>query len=199
MYLSRLFVDPVDARAVRTLARPYLLHQAVMAGFDPAQRGNTRVLFRLEPERKHGRVVLLIQSEVKPEWDTSLDRFFGERAQAEVKELRLAVTVGQRVRFRLRANPSLKRDGKRLGVYGETRQRAWFERKLESVGVGSPDYRVVDEGLVHDRDPHLEFQSALYEGVLQVRDPQALLVALKAGVGSGKGFGFGLLSLAPAC
>ena len=54
------------------------------------------------------------------------------------------------------------------------------------------------EGLVQDRDPRLELQSALYEGLLSVRDPQALIAALTAGIGSGKAFGFGLLSLAPA-
>jgi CRISPR system Cascade subunit CasE len=198
MHLSRLVVDATDGRAGRTLARPYLLHQAVMAGFDPDRRGNTRVLYRLEPERPRGRAVLLIQSEITPQWHRSFDCFFGERKQAEMKELRLALAAGQRLRFRLRANPCLRRDGKRLGLYGETRQRAWLERKLASAGAVPLDFQVVDEGLVQDRDPHLEFQSALYEGLLQVRIPQALLETVRAGIGSGKGFGFGLLSLAPA-
>lgn len=198
MHLSRLAVDPVDPRAGRTLSRPYLLHQAVMAGFDPERRGDARVLFRIEPERPRGRAVLLVQSEVAPEWSRAFDRFFGERGQADVKEARLALSAGQRLRFRLRANPTVKREGKRLGLYGESNQRSWLERKLEGAGSAAVEFRVVDEGLVKDRDAHLELQSALYEGFLQVRDPQALVTAVAAGIGSGKAFGFGLLSLAPA-
>jgi len=37
-----------------------------------------------------------------------------------------------------------------------------------------------------------------YEGLLQVTDPHLLVEAVRAGIGSAKGFGFGLLSLAPA-
>jgi CRISPR system Cascade subunit CasE len=174
MHLSRLVVDPVDSRVDRTLARPYLLHQAVMAAFDPEGRSGARVLFRLEPERPQGRVMLLVQSDVEPDWGRAFDRFFGGKAWAEVKELRLALGAGQRLRFRLRANPVLKHNGKRLGLYGEERQRAWLERKIESAGAEAMDYQVVDEGLVRDRDPHLEFQSALYVGKsVWVRSPVA--------------------------
>ena len=62
MYLSRLLLDPIEPRTARTLSRPYLLHQAVMAGFDPDERGETRVLYRVEPERPSGKVILLVQS-----------------------------------------------------------------------------------------------------------------------------------------
>lgn len=39
--------------------------------------------------------------------------------------------------------------------------------------------------------------AVLFEGVLQVTDPDKLRIAVGAGIGSAKGFGFGLLSLAP--
>ena len=35
-----------------------------------------------------------------------------------------------------------------------------------------------------------------YEGLLQVGDPERLLQAVRGGIGSAKGLGFGLLSLA---
>jgi CRISPR system Cascade subunit CasE len=198
MYLSRLVLDPAKPRAGRALARPYLLHQAVMAGFDPEERGDTRVLFRIEPERPPGRVILLVQSEAEPQWNRASERFFGPLICAQMKELRIALSAGQRLRFRLRANPTVKREGKRLGLYGEERQRLWLQRKFDQGGVSVGDFRVVDEGLTTDRDPPLELQSALYEGSLVVRDPGALMDAVRAGIGTGKAFGFGLLSLARA-
>jgi CRISPR system Cascade subunit CasE len=39
-------------------------------------------------------------------------------------------------------------------------------------------------------------QAVTFDGLLRVTDPEALLAALAGGIGSGKGFGFGLLSLA---
>jgi CRISPR system Cascade subunit CasE len=218
MHLSKLVVDATDGQTGRTLAEPYLLHQAIMAGFAPDRRGDTRVLFRLEPERPRGRTVLLVQSEAEPEWDRVFDRFFGERIWAEVKELRLALAPEQRLRFRLRANPTVRKRfpdlaGKslRIGIYGdnettaEEKLRAWLDRKLDQAGAVSNDYRVIDEGRVCGWASHggvrrrLEFQSVLFEGTLIARDPQTLQGAIRQGIGSGKGFGFGLLSLAPAC
>lgn len=198
MHYSRLIVNPADPRAARTLAHPYLLHQAVMAGFDPAGRGDTRVLFRVEPERPLGKVVLLVQSEVRPQWDRAADRFFGDGIQTATKERRIELAAGQRLRFRLRANPTVRREGKRIGLYGEASQRGWLTRKLEAAGAALLDCRTVDEGLIQERDPPLELQAALYDGVLGVRDPQALVTCVATGIGPAKAFGFGLLSLAPA-
>jgi CRISPR system Cascade subunit CasE len=44
----------------------------------------------------------------------------------------------------------------------------------------------------------LTHQAVLYVGALAVRDNTAFLQAYKKGIGSGKAFGFGLLSLARA-
>ena len=41
-------------------------------------------------------------------------------------------------------------------------------------------------------------RSVLFEGLLQVTDPDAFRQTLIRGIGSGKSFGFGLLSIAPA-
>jgi len=49
-----------------------------------------------------------------------------------------------------------------------------------------------------DDERRMRFVSAQFDGILQVREPELLLKALRNGIGSGKGLGFGLLSLAPA-
>ena len=45
---------------------------------------------------------------------------------------------------------------------------------------------------------HLTFGSVVFEGVLQVTDALKFREALQKGIGSGKAYGFGLLSIAPA-
>ena len=54
-------------------------------------------------------------------------------------------------------------------------------------------------GLKKDEDGvrRLQFYAVQFDGVLQVTDADLLVRAVQAGIGSGKGFGFGLLSLAP--
>lgn len=46
--------------------------------------------------------------------------------------------------------------------------------------------------------PNLTFGAVLFEGVLRVTDAAAFRAALERGIGSGKAYGFGLLSVAPA-
>jgi CRISPR system Cascade subunit CasE len=61
----------------------------------------------------------------------------------------------------------------------------------------------VDEGLVRGKTgvcPHdhgLQLASVRFEGVLRVVDPERMAATLQTGIGSGKGLGFGLLSIAP--
>jgi len=43
----------------------------------------------------------------------------------------------------------------------------------------------------------LTFAAVIFEGVLRVEDSQAFREALERGIGPGKAFGFGLLSVAP--
>jgi CRISPR system Cascade subunit CasE len=174
-----------------------------MAAFEPETRGETRVLFRREPEPRGGWSVLLVQSEVRPDWERAAERFRLEGMQSCVKEWDPVLRPGQQFRFRLRANPTVKRNGKRLGLFGKDeagrdRQLEWLRTRMERGGCRVAGARVVDEGLLENREPRLEFQSALFEGGLCVEEPHRAEEIVRSGVGSAKGFGFGLLSLAAA-
>jgi len=121
-----------------------------------------------------------------------------------VKPLELHLAVGQVLAFRLRANPTVKRDGKRRGLVQEEDQRAWLERKAADGGFRVLSARITREGAVRgkvrrgDEKHNLLLLAVRFDGLLQVADPERLVATVRRGVGSGKGFGFGLLSLAPA-
>jgi CRISPR system Cascade subunit CasE len=216
MYLSRIILPLVDRRAQELLGKPYELHRALMSAF-PFPAG--RVLFRVEPlddSSTAGRAVVLVQSLDKPKWNS---RQLPEGAMAEVKELKLHLEKGQRLRFRLRANPTKRskpedaaveaqRSGQRLGLLTEESQQAWIVRKGESGGfkvvsviiIQEDDPKSMSKGrkTVEGKEHEMSLLAVRYEGVLEVSDPRRLLETLQAGIGSGKGLGFGLLSLAPA-
>ncbi len=133
-----------------------------------------------------------------------------------------ALGKGRRLRFRLRANPTRrlpllienrtgKERGKRVEIFGEADQLAWLARKasehgfrLEAARVNPnvANARANPEGKVigwRDRSkPPMKFGSALFEGVLEITDAEAFKRTLAEGIGSGKAYGFGLLSVAPA-
>lgn len=237
MFLSRVYVNPgpeATAADDRLLRSPYLLHQAVFAAFDPETRGPRDVLYRREPELRDGCVAVLVQSETEPDWSRGFAAELARVRVPEVMPLRLSLRMGQRLAFRLRANPTRKivaldsagqpkKNGKRVSLL--TRGPHWEPAlaRLCQQGIDRPstsqvadmllgdwlierlrgaaepeDFQVVDEGLVEDSRHQLAFKSVRFDGVLRVTEGDELMKRIRAGIGTAKGFGFGLLSLAPA-
>ncbi len=210
MYLSRLTLNPRSHRVRRDLGSPYEMHRTLLAAFpDKADGGTGRVLFHVEADHDKGLASVLVQSQVPPDWSrlrTATDYLTKE---PEWKELDPRFQAGQQLLFRLRANPTVKRDGKRHAWLREEDQVAWLRRKACGEGKNSKPAgfrilspRVVPEGVRFGRKTEgtrryeLSWFSVLFEGVLEVTDPEQLKVTLAEGIGSGKGFRFGLLSLA---
>jgi CRISPR system Cascade subunit CasE len=218
MYLSRLILNPRNRRVQREIADPYQMHRSLMNAFpDDLDQGAERVLFRLErPSRtgaRHGGLALLVQSLNLPDWSWLAEPGaqgyllpLGEPNPA-IKSFDVALVPGQMLAFRLRANPTVKRTvagrKKRLGLYREDEQIKWLERKAESGGFRLISVRTSHHenigGRIHREDitHNLRLLSVQFDGLLQATDPDRLWEAVRRGVGSGKGLGFGLLSLAP--
>lgn len=136
MYLSELTFDPWRRDTGRLLADSYALHQRLLLAFpEAADGGSGRMLFRTELEK--GELRLLIQSEREPQWNKLGDL---ARAHRGPKAWQPVFAAGQVLRFRLRANMTVKQDGKRRVLHGasadETRQKqlAWLSRKGEQHG-----------------------------------------------------------------
>jgi CRISPR system Cascade subunit CasE len=216
VYLSRLILNPRNRRVQREVADPYQMHRSLMNAFpDDLDAQAERVLFRLEVHPRTGALTLLVQSLTEPDWSW-LDEP-GARGylspehllppdvpnNPDTKSFDLNLAPGQVLAFRLRANPTVKRKGKRLGLYREEEQVQWLTRKAEQSGFrllsARTSRQTVVGGRVHrDEASHkLRLLSVQFDGLLQVTDPDRLREAVQRGIGSGKGLGFGLLSLAP--
>jgi CRISPR system Cascade subunit CasE len=96
------------------------------------------------------------------------------------------------------ANPTVSRGGKRLGLVGDTAQLAWLDRQGERAGFGVETALVTGSDSVQARKGNMRVTllRVCFEGVLVVKDAAALAAAISAGIGHGKAFGCGLLSLA---
>jgi len=209
MYLSDIQLHCMNRETARLLGDPYKLHAALMSGFpvDGTDAAQERVLFRQEPPMPGSPwVQVIVQSQTKPDWGPLLERH-PDAAHARRKAVELAFQPGQRLRFRLRANPTVTRNGNRLGLVGEPDQRAWLEKRATGFGFALEGYQLIDEGLVggykkgNDGEVgkgwhRMSFRAVCYQGVLRVADADLLRETVSKGIGPAKGFGCGLLSLA---
>jgi CRISPR system Cascade subunit CasE len=132
------------------------------------------------------------------------------------------IVAGMALRFRLRANPTQrigknntdqdeKWRGKRVELRREEDQYSWIARKAEQGGFRllkvatradlenvriSPQANVVGYRSHEPLRPKMTFGVALFEGLLEVQDVERFRQTLISGIGSGKAYGFGLLSIA---
>jgi CRISPR system Cascade subunit CasE len=214
MYLSRLILNPRSRQVQRELSQPYEMHRSIMRAF-PAdlKESEERILWRVDDDPRLG-TILLVQSWDTPNWSwlgaDSAQGYLLPTADVNpaVKPFQLQPAGGQVLRFRLRANPTAKRHfaetghHKRVGLYKEEEQIAWLERKAEaagfcvlSVNLASDDPKA-GQKREQDRMHTLTLLAVRFDGLLQVVDPAKLTHAVQSGIGSAKGLGFGLLSLA---
>jgi CRISPR system Cascade subunit CasE len=180
-------------------------------------------LFRIDPQ-PGGRVMILVQSAVKPDWDYAFHNAgYLLAAPPQVKSFDPSFKAGQHLRFRLAANPTKKidtmkkaereshtheellkkrgRHGKRVPVRAD-QLLDWLTRRAERAGFSvqsgsttvSPSYVYVNKARNGDG---VRLRSVRYDGTLTVTDPGRLREAMEQGIGPGKAFGFGLLSVAP--
>ena len=206
MYLSLLKLNPRARRAMTEASRPYELHRSLMSAFpDKASGRSGRVLFRLDINRETGSISVLVQSEKEPNWN-KLNKATEFVTECKSKQFDPEFVQDQVLRFRLRANPTrrIKDSGKRQGVLGEEAQIEWLRQKGSQGGFEIIDAAVIDEGFAEDkmtdksdRKHNLTVLSTRFDGLLRIVDPGAFRQTIEQGIGSGKGFGFGLLSIAP--
>lgn len=123
--------------------------------------------------------------------------------------------AGQCFRFRLRANPCVTRNGKRLGLLRLEEQETWVQQKGDRHGFSLPQLAALDlskspqeridvwisqeqmlRGKQHAGNG-IRIYSVLYDGILRVTEPHKFRNALQTGIGHGKVMGLGLLSVVP--
>lgn len=220
MYLSLLRLNPASAAVQRDLRDVADLHRTIMRAFpsviDPEveARAYYGILHRLEFERAGGRILLYVQSRVEPDWGQLADGYLHPEEGARVKavgHLYAELKAGRVLRFRLRANPTrkvdtksapdgAKRNGNRVPVRGIEGQVTWLAHKAEEHGFGLLQVHLAATGAgewVKSHSTGRTFQGVVYEGRLVVQDPLSFGEALARGIGPGKAFGFGLLSVGP--
>ncbi|MFJ3799941.1 type I-E CRISPR-associated protein Cas6/Cse3/CasE [Streptomyces sp. NPDC090088] len=217
--LIRIRLDRRCEEVRRDLTWPASMHKTVMSlapeNLGPSPRQQAGLLFRLEDATGPVPPTLLIQSHHLPDL-TRLPPGYGTAETRSLTPMLRALTSGRSVRYRITACALVRRKVPGTGRAFGTKDRhqeeglhgadalAWWQSKATHAGLDlhhtdltplpvhrpQPDR---DKGPTPFRHPLTRF-----EGAATITDPDQLRHALLAGIGRGKPYGAGLLSLAPA-
>lgn len=205
MYLSRAELDPTRRSTMIALTSPQKLHGAVENSFPGERR---RRLWRLDT--LNGKLYLLLLSEDMPDL-TGLCAQFGTGAEPETRPyspLLERVTPGSCWQFRLTANPTRSQKdpadplarGTLKPCYLEFEQEKWLLEQAGKHGFEIPEgaFRVTRKQTYHfskEGKRSVTLLAVTYEGILKVTDPEAFREMLCQGIGRGKAYGLGLMTI----
>ncbi|WP_326557149.1 type I-E CRISPR-associated protein Cas6/Cse3/CasE [Micromonospora sp. NBC_01796] len=186
-------------------------------------RQSQAVLWRLDGV--HRGFVAYVQSSSKPDWSRLPENYLTEAPQVRSLQPVLdAIAPGRRFAFRLIGNPTRtipragnpkspeprrRTNSQRVARRKPEEQLEWLIRKGEQHGFvipsahnGQPDVSpspcLTFTGQKRPNDKgHITLEPVRFEGHLIITDAVAFLDALQKGIGHGKAYGCGLISLAP--
>ena len=208
MFLTRLELDLSRRSTMKALISPNLIHGAVEAAF-PDQR--QRTLWRIDS--LWGKRYLLLLSPTEPDLEQAAKQFGvpGAVPLWETKSyqpLLERVTEGSVWQFRLTANPTkaCKEKGEERGVIRAhitpAHQKKWllercaahgFSLREEGFSVLESRWQRFYKGAA--RNFPVTILAVTYGGQLTVTDPQLFRRTLTEGLGRGKAFGMGLMTV----
>lgn len=211
MYLSRVVLNTDRLETMRAIASPQLLHGAVETSFNTNRIGINRNLWRID--WLGGICYLLILSKDRPDLKHVVKQFgYTEKShQWESKNYKLfleRLRIGDTWGFRLRANPTRssknekqKTDrGKVFAHVTQEQQRQWLLQRAQKNGfsleenqfdVVHTDWKRFSKG-----KSKVTLRTATYEGILTIQDKDKFKEKLLNGIGRGKAYGCGLLTIA---
>lgn len=223
MFLSQIDLNPARQGMHRLGRSPQAMHAAVLACFPPgsdaAGAGDGRVLWRLEQGSSH-RATLYVSSPSRPDFTSIVEQAGWPASEStwrtgSLDPLLGRLTRGQQWAFRLTANPTHAvttpgRDrGRTMAHVTVGQQTDWLLSKAARNGFdivdgeqGQAQLEVVHREVVRfgrRTDGHhrqVELSRVTFDGILEVNDTEALRQAMISGIGRGKAYGCGLLTLA---
>lgn len=199
MMLTQMKLNVLSAQVRRDMADPYEMHRTIQRLTDGQER---RPLWRLEHDGSGQHPVVLLQTEAAPdrrlldEFDSHYLLDFGTR------ENRLLANISAEdvLNFRLHANPTVTRLGKRHGLVEHDDQVAWIARVLDRHGAALHGVRIgASRRMVSGRrrgSKPMIVTGVTFDGQLGVLDADSLRELVSNGIGHAKALGLGLMTLA---
>lgn len=207
LWLTRITPNPRSADARADLADLGGLHRRLMRlmppdGLGDSPRQAAGLLFRVDQSRAGTAILAQSAHSVDP---SGLPAGYGRVESRDLTPLLDHLAIGQRIRYRILANPT-KRVGrsKEYGTQETTTPLrgadadAWWRTRAQDNGL-APQSIIThdrDDAMDRSRGRRIRHAAVLFQGVAAVTDAEAVRAAVRGGIGRGKSHGCGLLSLA---
>ncbi len=204
MFISQIMLDTKKHKTAKALYNRQLMHSALENCFTGSRQ---HPLWRVECEGD--KTKLLVLSKDIPDF-TSFMAQFGEKDYSPMtKEYNAFLDSICKpdivVRFKIVANPTIKHNGKRVPLNENRTVKQpycaldWIKERLSHYG-GNPLKCTLDEYKINvickNNERKGKIAMAEFSGFLRITDPIKLKTALTYGIGHGKAYGCGLLSIA---
>lgn len=206
MFLTEAWLD-ADTAVRRHLHDSYRWHRAVWEAFPGHESDPRQFLTRLDSIRDRFRLYIV------SDWEPQRPAWWPEgESHWRTRQIHKSFFFHKQYGFQLCANPTRKvvkldpsgkptKNGRREPLRTREELAQWIVRKGQQGGFSPAldTLRIVPLGRRwFQRKGGDGTHSAVdYKGVLEVCDPQKFIDAFRRGIGPAKGFGFGLLLLAP--
>ena len=193
MYLSLIKINQSLRSAKKALASPEVMHAIIEKCFETSKRN----LWRLDGLR-----LLVVSTTLPSNPESALQ--LGELPVSKDYEPFLRKIKEKNIyRFKLTANPvhSVKKlsgqRGKVLAHVNVSQQMDWLLKKSIKLGCKLKNFFVTESRFVIFRrqERQVTLKLATFEGNLIVLDRELFITALTSGVGRGKAYGAGMLTV----
>ncbi|MFH7340621.1 type I-E CRISPR-associated protein Cas6/Cse3/CasE [Streptomyces sp. KHY 26] len=207
--IARIRLNPYSREVQRDLRDATQMHKTVMRmvpdGLGDSPRHQAGLLYRVD-ESDTASTLLVQAADLDP---ARLPAGYGHADVKNLSPMFTALRKGLGVRYRIVLNPAkrtrlpLDAKGKRGSIVPLSGPDAdqWWLRKATDAGLQLHVLTPTNLAPVRPRKQEergIRHSLVRYEGTATVTDPDALREAVLAGIGRGKPYGAGLLSLAPA-
>lgn len=212
MYLSRVEINPKLRLCKLALNSPQQLH-AMIEGSFPSQtekgQAKERHLWRID--KLYSSLYILVVSPSRPDFSHLIEQIgwpaSGQRWETAEYDVFLdRIMQGQQWQFRLQANPTCsKKDAENSKARGKVipclsieEQKNWLETKMDKYGAVLNGFELSSREVnqFSRNGITVTLNVATFDGILTVDNSDLLKGALVGGIGRGKAYGCGLLTLA---
>lgn len=207
MYLTRMELDTDKRATKKLLTSRSKIHGMVESAFSGDRERN---LWRLDS--LGGKLYILVLSEQKPQLEVAVQKYGKEKKGYLSKDygaLLSRISKQSKWRFRLVANPTQSVSRVKEGKRGVVRacvsvpnQEEWLKNRAATHGflLEEGEFHVVgnDWHIFHKQEVKekcISLREVSYEGVLTVTDVEKFKELLCHGMGRGKAYGMGLLTI----
>lgn len=202
MYISRIFLDGRKHDTARAMYNRGIFHGAIENCFTGDRQ---HPLWRID--KSEGRLSVMIVSKDEPNLNMFYKQFGVDGVLPQTKDYDLFLKKGFHtndiLKFHLTANPTIKKNNKRIPLNMNKTENVpycamdWLVDRLKGKGaeVLSAQISSYESHKITGNNKKITLAAATYDGVLKVTDESEFAKLLSQGVGHGKAYGCGMISV----